>query len=122
MSDYDREYTTHIHGGVRKRTGFSTDRGEVAQFLVQLEYEVEGKWAIVVRYDHDTQGAPEMSHDVTEEGLHVDLYRDGEKIDSPFIAPPMPAGVALDLAEEHLTENLERYIRRFEEWHGIKSR
>lgn len=115
--EYDREYTTRLYGDARRRTGVSIDQGEVTRFLVQLEYQLEGEWAIVVRYDHDAEGSAEMSHDVTDEGLHVDVYRDGEKVESPFIAPPMPADVALDLAEDHLSENLERYIRRFEEWH-----
>lgn len=37
------------------------------------------------------------------------------------IAGPLPASIAIDLAEDHLSENLERFIRRFERWHVINS-
>jgi hypothetical protein len=33
----------------------------------------------------------------------------------------MPADAALDRAEDHLANNLETFIQRFEEWHGIKN-
>jgi hypothetical protein len=63
----------------------------------------------------------ERSHDVSEDGLHIDIYRDGEKDATEFVTPPLPAGVALDYAEDHLLENLERFITRFEQWHGIRN-
>ena len=59
----------------------------------------------------------EHTHDVGEEGLHIDIYRDGEKHATEFITRPVPPGVALSLAEDHLSENVQRFIRRFEEWH-----
>ena len=34
----------------------------------------------------------------------------------------MPAGVALDFAEDHLAENTQRFITRYEEWHEIRNR
>lgn len=90
------------------------------RFVVQLEYRRNDSWTPVVRYDHNP--ASEHGHDVTEEGLHIDVYRDGEKYRTEYVAPPMPAGVAVDFAEDHLTENTQRFVRRFEEWHGIKNR
>lgn len=119
--EYDREYTTTVGTTVRRRTGLTTHEGDVIRFVVQLEYDREDDWKIIVRYDHDAEASTEMSHDVTEDGLHMDIYRDGKKYDTEFVAPPMPAGAALDFAEDHLAENLERFIRRFEEWHGIRS-
>lgn len=117
--DYDREYTTPVRADVRIRLGYDHDRGEVTRFVVQLEYRLEGAWAEVVRYDHDP--ASEHGHDVEEEGLHVDVYRDGTKYRTDYVAPPMPASVAFDFAEDHLDNNLQRFITRFEEWHKIKS-
>ena len=38
---------------VQLRTAFSTERGEVTRFMIQLEYWLEGDWRGVVRYDHD---------------------------------------------------------------------
>jgi hypothetical protein len=74
----------------------------------------------VVRYDHDPES--EQGHDVETDGLHIDVYRDGEKYRTEYVAPPMPAGVALDRAEDHLMQNLEAFVERHEEWHGIRSR
>ena len=91
------------------------EQGEVLRFVVQLEYRLGGEWVEVVRYDHESAGA--SAHDVTKEGLHIDIYREGEKHATEYIAGPLPAGVALDLAEDHLAEIAERFIRRFEEWH-----
>ena len=123
MSDpreYDREYTKALSHQARVRMGYSTERGDVSRFVVQLEYCVDGAWGEVVRYDHDP--ASEFGHDVTEEGLHIDVYRDGEQYRTEYVAPPMPAGLALDRAEDHLSNNLEGFTSRFEQWHGIRNR
>jgi hypothetical protein len=118
--EYDREYTDRLSNVTRLRLGYSHDHGEVTRFVVQLEYRVDEAWEVVVRYDHDP--ASEFGHDVSEEGLHIDIYRDGEQHRTEYVAPPMPAGVALDRAEDHLSNNLEAFIERFEQWHGIRSR
>lgn len=113
--EYDREYTTRTGAAIRRRLGYTHDRGEVTRFVVQLEYRHGDEWAPVVRYDHDP--ASVHGHDVTEEGLHVDVYRDGDLYRREYVAPPMPASIALDFAEDHLMENVQRYTRRFEVWH-----
>ncbi|MFC6764650.1 DUF7718 family protein [Natrinema soli] len=120
--DYDREFTAAVNHRIRRRLGFDTARGTVVRFVVQLEYHHDGEWQTVVRYDHDGTGNSEFGHDVTEEGLHIDIYRDEEKEATEYIAPPLPAAAALDRAEDHLAKNLERYISRYERWHGINSR
>lgn len=117
--EYDREYTDRLSAVIRVRLGYSHTRGDVTRFVVQLEYRVGDDWEEVVRYDHDP--ASELGHDVTEEGLHIDIYRDGQQYRTEYVAPPMPAGLALDRAEDHLSENLEAFVDRFERWHGIKS-
>ena len=115
--DYDQEYTDPLSDVTRVRLGYSHDRGEVTRFLVQLEYCVENEWHEVVRYDHAP--ASEFGH---EEGLHIDVYRDGEQYRTEYVAPPMPAGLGLDRAEDHLNNNLEGFTIRFEQWHGIRNR
>lgn len=121
MSDtprgYDREYTERISDRARIRLGYSHDRGTVTRFVVQLEYVTDDGWREVVRYDHDP--ASEFGHDVSEEGLHIDVYRDAEHYRTEYVAPPMPAGLALDRAEDHLSNNVVSFIERFERWHGI---
>lgn len=69
-------------------------------------------------HDRDAPGG----HDITEEGLHRDVYRDGEKIRSEDVSPPIPANEGFDAAEEDLRENVEGAIKRFEKWHGVKDR
>ncbi|MFB6080698.1 MAG: hypothetical protein ABEJ81_06860 [Haloferacaceae archaeon] len=104
---------------VQVRTAFSTERGEVTRFVVQLEYWLDGEWRPVVRYDHDRDA--EGGHDVTEEGLHMDVYREGEKVDVKRVSGPIPAADGFDHAEEDLGGNAERYVKRFERWHDIRS-
>jgi hypothetical protein len=118
--EYDREFTTPLGYRTRRRIGYSHDHGEVTRFVVQLEYRFDDGWREVVRFDHDPGG--EQGHDVTVHGVHMDVYRDGEKIRSPEIFPPMPPDVALSSAEEHLTQHGKRYTKRFEEWHGMGDR
>lgn len=120
LREYDREFTTPLDYPARRRIGYTHDAGEVTRFVVQLEYRREDGWTEIVRFDHDPEG--EQGHDVSVEGVHMDVYRDGRKIRSPEIFPPMPANDALTSAEEHLTQHGKRYIKRFEEWHGIRYR
>ena len=120
--NYDKEFTTRVHRRARRRLGIDVDRGQVKRFVVQLGCLINPHlevWGTVVRYDHDAGGSAEATHDVTQDGLHINIYRDGEKIDSHELTPPLPANDALNAAEEHLAEHLDGYIRRFEEWHGI---
>lgn len=125
MSDerrgYDRTFRKALSGPLQLRLGFSTERGDITRFFVQLEYRLDEEWYEVVRYDHDPDAAEEMAHDVTAEGLHIDVYREGEKARSETVSPPMPADVAFTYAEEHLREHLQRFVERFERWHGIRS-
>lgn len=97
--DYDREFKTPLDYRTRRRIGYSHDHGDVIRFVVQLEYRLDERWAQVVRFDHDPAG--DQPHDVADEGVHLDVYRDGEQIRSPEIFPPMPASQALTSAEEH---------------------
>lgn len=102
-----------------RRLGYSHDSGTVTRFVVQLEYRHDDAWRQVVWYDHDPES--EHGHDVEDEGLHIDIYRDGAKYRSEYVVPPMPAGVALDRAEDHLSQNTVALIERYERWHRIRS-
>jgi len=116
---YDREFTRSLDGPIRTRVGFDRNANQVTRFVVQLEYHHDGHWQPVVRYDHDSSGG-EHSHDVTEEGLHIDVYRDGRKHTTEYVSPPLPAKRALDRAEDHLLNNLQQYVSRYKTWHGIR--
>ena len=80
--------------------------------MIQLEYWLDGDWREVVRYDHD-RDAP-VGHDITVEGLHRDLYRDGGKYRVDQVSGPLPANDGFNVAEEDLRENVENYIKRYE--------
>lgn len=116
--EYDREFTTPLTHRTRRRMGYSHERGVVTRFVVQLEYRLDSEYQEVVRFDHDLSNSE--GHDVTDEGLHLDVYRCGEKVRVEQVFPPMPAAKALTFAEEHLREHAQRYVERFEEWHGIQ--
>ncbi|GAB7010213.1 DUF7718 family protein [Halorubrum trueperi] len=121
MTDYEvTPPPDRLADRVQLRIAFSTERGEVTQFMIQLEYWLEGDWCEVVRYDHD-RDAP-GGHDITEEGLHRDVYREGKKIRSEDVSPPIPANEGFDAAEEDLRENVEGCIKRFEKWHEVKDK
>ena len=118
---HDLPYTTWIeYPHAQLRFVLDTERGTPTAFVVQTEYRVEDEWKPVVRFDHNPAGT--YGHDVTEEGLHIDVYRDGEQHRTEYVAPPIPAGVALDRAEDHLSNNLVWFVTRFEQWHGIRNR
>lgn len=123
--DYDTEFTTPVDHRVRRRLGLDVDHGEVHRFVVHLEYRlhpVAEVWAVVVCYAHDAAGGDEMAHDVTEEGIHMDIYRYGETVATVSLTEPLPAEEALEYAGDHVAEHLERFIRRFERWHEITPR
>jgi hypothetical protein len=120
MTDYDvAPPPDRLADRVQLRSALSTEKGEVTRFVVQLEYWLDGDWREVVRYDHD-RDAP-GGHDVTIEGLHRDVFRDGEKFRVEAVTGPIPPNEGLNHAEDDLRANVERFIRRFEQWHGIRS-
>lgn len=102
---------TRLADRVQVRLGFSKNQGTVTRFMVQLEYWLEDDWCAVVRYDHD-QEAP-GGHNITEEGSHRDVYREGEKIGTVQVTNPIPANEGFNYTEDDLRENVKRYIKRF---------
>ena len=120
MTDYDvTPPPDRIADRVQIRTAFTTEHGEVVRFVAQLEYWLNGEWMPVVRYDHNRE-AP-GGHDISEEGLHMDIYRDGEKVDAKDVTGPIQPTDAFNYAEEDLRENVKRYIKRFEKWHDVRN-
>ena len=106
--EYDREFATPLSVHVRRRLGYDCDHGDVTRFVVQLEYRHGGEWVEIVRSDHDP--ASEHGHDVREAGVHVDIYRDGETVDTEDVFPPTDPATRLTVAEAHFSEHAEQYI------------
>jgi hypothetical protein len=104
-------------------TEVETEQGDVTRFVVQLEYNVEpdpfepGDWRQVARFDHEPE--VEMGHDVREEGLHMDVYRDGEKMDvrRQFETPPL--NDAPRYCKTYLEQHADWLLARFERWHDV---
>lgn len=111
---------------VRIRRIIETDAGTVTRFVIQLEYDMaaEGEgtqtWRVVARLDHDRSSGG--GHDVSEEGLHLDIYRDGRRYARSRDFPKLPPGDAMRYAETYLREHADRFLARFERWHGLGHR
>lgn len=99
------------------RSEIDTRQGVPTRFVVQLEYRIEEEWNVVVRFDHDQTG--EQSHDITEDGLHMDVYRNGEKYRVECRFPPARLKRAPRYCKSYVKSNADRLIRRFEEWHNL---
>lgn len=90
----------------RIRRELTVDEGVPVRFVYQLEYNVEASydgvpphdWRQVARFDHDVDGP----HDVADEGLHIDLYRDGGKYAQLYDFPRIPLTEVPDFCQEFL--------------------
>jgi len=109
----------------RIRRELSVDEGMVTRFVFQLEYDIRAtptgentpEWRPVARFDHDVDG--QQSHDVRDEGLHLDLYRDGEKYEVLTNFPPVSLPRTPRYAQEYLERHADRLLQQFEEWHDL---
>jgi hypothetical protein len=112
----DVEYRSPLRYGVtRIRVEIGKRRGDVRWFVVQLEentgnrYGTDQDWGQVARFDHHPEA--DWGHDVREEGLHVDLYRNGRKVEVRRGFPDVPLNRAPAYSERYLTK-MEKKIRR----------
>jgi hypothetical protein len=118
VSEQEIRYTDFIeYPHARLRVVIDTETGTPTRFLVQLEYRVEGEWNPVVHFDHNPAG--EFGHDITEEGLHMDIYRDGEQYRVKTGFPPVALSDAPAYAESHIREQADQLLRRYEQWHNL---
>lgn len=109
----------------RIRRQLEVDQGRVRMFVYQLEYNIQATptgentpdWRTVARFDHDASG--EHAHDVREEGLRLDIYRDGEKYAIKTGFPPVPLDAAPRFCEEFFKQNADALLERFERWHDL---
>jgi hypothetical protein len=123
MSELDPSWIRWPYARIRRE--LVTEQGEVRRFVAQLEYDVAATptgqstpdWRTVARFDHDISG--EQSHDVREEGLHMDIYRHGEKERVITDFPPVPLAIAPRFCEETLEARADALLERFEWWHDL---
>lgn len=60
-----------------------------------------------------------MGHDVVEEGLHMDVYRDEEKARVKDDFPTVPLTEAPRYCIAYIRENADALLRRFDQWHDL---
>lgn len=107
----------------RIRRELDTEGGVITRFIYQLEYNAAASlddlpphdWREVARFDHNTDGP----HDVSKEGLHIDVYRDGEKYMQSYDFPKVPLEDTPSFCQRYLEENADFLIDRFERWHDL---
>lgn len=107
----------------RIRRELDTEEGLVTRFVFQLEYNVKATpdglaphdWREVARFDHDVDG----QHNVAVEGLHLDIYRDGEKYMQTWSFPTVPLDQAPDFCQRYLQQNADYFLDQFERWHDL---
>ena len=118
VSEHDVDYTDWIkYPNARLRIVIDIERGMPTLFIVQLEYQVKGEWEPVVRFDHNSVN--QFGHDITEEGLHMDIYRDGENRYVKTNFPAVPLSDAPKYAESHIRGQADQLLRRYEKWHNL---
>ena len=107
----------------RIRRELDTEDGRPVRFIFQLEYDMDDSndglpphdWRQVARFDHDLDGP----HNVAVEGLHLDVYREGEKYMRTWSFPEVPLREAPDFCQQYLLRNADFLINRFEKWHSV---
>ncbi|WP_431357507.1 DUF7718 family protein [Haloarcula laminariae] len=109
---------------LRLRFHLVTSDGEVSEFLIQLEYNHQlvdtgpDSWCAIARFDHNPQ-APD-GHDVTEEGLHLDLLNpDGSKYDVRRGFGPVLLGDCPTFCENYLLSRAEKLLINYEKRNDI---
>ncbi|PSP95639.1 hypothetical protein BRC91_01835 [Halobacteriales archaeon QS_4_62_28] len=99
----------------------NTEQGDVTNFIVAYEYKLRGSWETVAQFDHGPESP--YGHDIDEEGLHMDLYKEGQKyrvVRSKF--PYVPVNHAPRYCIEYIKRNHGALIERFEQWHNVNRR
>lgn len=114
MTEFYRRAVSHPDGELRYRV--TTERGRVTEFVVQLYCWRGSSWQVVAQSDHNPT-MPE-GHDVTAEGVHVDVFRDGQKFGAETTLHPGPLEPepALDYAINYLEMHNKRLIERYKAW------
>ena len=113
----DVNYVVHVEYGVsRINLEMGISGGCVDWFVVQLEQNAGqqyGKhdWRQVARFDHHPDSA--WGHDIESERLHLDLYRNGKKVDVrrgfPQVTPENAPAYCEQFLKKRAVDLLERY-------------
>lgn len=94
-----------------------TDGDNSVRYFDWVEYLHARVRVEVVRFDHDPTNP--MGHDITEEGLHMDVYRDAEKVRVKDDFPSVPLTYAPRYCIAYIQHHADRLLHRFEQWHDL---
>jgi len=102
--------------------GVTTEGGGVTAFVVQLRCWIGTGTELVAQFDHTPEEG--SGQDVEREGVHMDVFRDGEKVDVSTVADagfdahpgPLAADIALEYALTYIERENERLIQRYVTW------
>lgn len=108
MSDPDTAYTDWIEFPNAQIRFILDTNGTPSQFLIQLEYRMERSWMTVVRFDHHPKSP--NGHDITEEGLHMDVLRNGEKVRVKRDFPPVSLNRAPRYCVLYIKNNADQLL------------
>ena len=118
FDDPDVGYKSPLQFGVtRIRVEIGKLRGDVRWFVVQLEkntgnkYGLDQDWGQVARFDHHPEA--DWGHDIRKEGLHIDLYRGGQKAQVRRNFPNVPLNRAPAYCEKYLDQMEEKILQSF---------
>lgn len=119
MDLYPRS-VSHPYGEIQY--GVTTEGGDVTAFVVQLRCWVGIGTELVAQFDHTPEEG--SGHDVEREGVHMDVFRDGEKVDESTVADagfdahpgPVVADIAVEYALTYMERENERLIERYLTW------
>jgi hypothetical protein len=98
----DREYLNELADGARLRARFRRDRGEITEFVVQLEAWFNEEWCAVIRYD--------SAHGQAHKDV---LDRWGREIEKQWL--PGTNNDALTAGTADIKQNWKQYIAQFME-------
>lgn len=112
--EYEHVHTKLIEDTTQRVVArFDTESGSIVRFVAQLQKRTTySNYKTVAQFDHDSNSP--SSHDVHEEGLHLDVYRaDGAVMKAYPSHPPLPAslGVVLRGCTDYLREHSDWLIR-----------
>lgn len=120
-----KDWTDLIEPYSRMRVELWCDTGSVEAFRIQLEYDhghrytrrdPESDWCAVARFDH-TPNSSTGGHDITEEGVHLDLYRKDNQYRTEEMPIPAVKGhldATANACQEWLRENHDSLIEAYE--------
>ena len=111
------DYENPVEYGLsRINTEIGVSDGNVDWFIVQLEQNAGQQygnrdWRQVARFDHHPESA--WGHDIESERLHLDLYRNGQKVDVQRGFPPVTAENAPAYCEKFLEKRSDNLLTRY---------